>query len=129
MNAGYYCKGWTIEYNLVTDGFQTNQSMAESCDQANQHIVVTMSTPGEMNLYADGTLVASLPLSETELPPSPTFYVGKSFAETDSQFTGSISEFRIWAGAMSPVEVAQYFAEDTCWSAMHSYVFMCLCAS
>ena len=92
------------------DGFQNNQSITESCNQVNQHIVVTMSTPGEMNLYADGTLVASLPLSETELPPSPAFHVGKSFAETDSQFTGSISEFRICAGVMSPIEVAKYFA-------------------
>ena len=46
VNTGYYCKGWTIKYSLAMDGFQNNQSIAKSCDQTNQHIVVTMPPLG-----------------------------------------------------------------------------------
>ena len=78
--------------------------------QVNMHVVLTMSTGDYARLYINGVLQESTPAVVSPIPPPTVFYIGKSFVSTDPRFVGSVSEFRVWGGALSATDIAaRYF--------------------
>jgi hypothetical protein len=77
--------------------------------QTNVHIVAVLNPPaGSMALFIDGLLAcqansATAPLSTVH---DVTNFLGRSLSSWDPSLNGSIDEFRIWAGALSPLDVA-----------------------
>jgi len=86
-----------------------------------KHIAVTGSG-GERKLYIDGFPVATLDngpaIAPREMEPiSPQSWIGKSRFDSDSGFSGSIDEFRIYSRVLTASEI-----EDLAWPKMdYSY--------
>ena len=79
------------------------------------HLALTISATGEVNAWIDGTQIAAQPPNLTgdgdDLSTLPSAYerIGAS-AWGDAGMQGSVNEFRIWDGVLTPTEVADNFA-------------------
>ncbi len=61
------------------------------------------------SLYVNGALVAvntNMTLTPADIGPTVNDWLGRSQYATDAAFDGTIDEFRIWNGALSPLQVA-----------------------
>ena len=85
-------------------------SSASFDNQVNMHVVITASVGDYARLYVNGLLKGSTPGVVTQMPPSSTFYIGKSFSPYDPGLIGSVNEFRIWDGAMSAADIASRYS-------------------
>jgi hypothetical protein len=78
-------------------------------NQTNLHIVAVANPPsGFLGIYANGVLIGQKSGATTPLSPGPdqVSYVGKSIYPADPYLIGSIDEFRIYDGALSPDRIA-----------------------
>jgi hypothetical protein len=78
-------------------------------NQTNLHIVAVANPPSSfLGIYANGVLIGQNTSASTPLSPAPDqlSYVGKSLYPADPFLIGSISEFRIYEGALSPDRIA-----------------------
>ena len=78
-------------------------------NRTNLHIVAVADPPsGFLGVYANGVLIGQNSNATTPLSPAPDqlSYVGKSLYPVDPFLIGSIEEFRIYEGALSPDRIA-----------------------
>ena len=87
-------------------------SSAIGFDSQNLHLVMTLSVEGYARLYINGTLAI---IASYALPaiPTPTFFSVGRWSTTDQYMIGSVHEFRIWKGVLSPAEVLSNFFSGT----------------
>ena len=89
---------------------QTSASLAAFDSQTNMHIVLTAAPGAPARLYKNGDLITTTPVAIPAFIPPEMFYVGNSPAtSTDTGFKGSIKEFRIWGGILSPSDVSRHY--------------------
>ncbi|HZR16605.1 MAG TPA: LamG-like jellyroll fold domain-containing protein [Verrucomicrobiae bacterium] len=77
--------------------------------QTNVHIVVVADPPsGFLGIYTNGVLIGQSSQATTPLSPAPDqlSYVGKSIYPADPYLIGSIDEFRVYEGALTPDRIA-----------------------
>lgn len=78
-------------------------------NRTNLHIVAVANPPsGFLGVYANGFLIGQSTSATTPLSPAPDqlSYVGKSLYPADPYLLGSIDEFRVYEGALSPDRIA-----------------------
>jgi len=78
-------------------------------NRTNLHIVaVANPASGFLGVYANGFLIGQSTSATTPLSPTPDqlSYVGKSLYAADPYLIGSIDEFRVYEGALSPDRIA-----------------------
>ena len=78
-------------------------------NQTNLHIVAVANPPaGFLGIYANGVLIGQNNNTTAPLSPTPDqlSYVGKSLYPADPYLIGSVDEFRIYDGALSPDRIA-----------------------
>jgi len=78
-------------------------------NQTKLHIVAVANPPsGFLSVYANGFLIGQSSSATTPLSPTPDqlSYVGKSLYVADPYLIGSIDEFRVYEGALSPDRIA-----------------------
>ena len=71
------------------------------------HIAVTEDGSGNANIYIDGVLVASGPVSVPGNVDRSYAYIGKSLYSADQYFNGSMDDIRIWDVARTQTEIRQ----------------------
>lgn len=95
----------------ITENFGGGRTLGWSHAWSNMtaHITCVVDPPsGTISIYRDGVLEvaeydASSPLSNV---PTNYAFIGRSFYDADPYLQASIDEFRIYSGALSPVQVA-----------------------
>ncbi|HTL59558.1 MAG TPA: LamG-like jellyroll fold domain-containing protein [Candidatus Limnocylindrales bacterium] len=78
-------------------------------NQTNLHIVAVLNPPsGFLGIYANGVLIGRTGNATTPLSPAldQLSYVGRSLYPADPYLIGTINEFRIYDGALSPDRIA-----------------------
>ena len=93
--------------------FQGSGSTASFDAQKNMHLVLTVAPGDRGRLYKNGELVAVTASAIAAFIPPAIFHVGNNFAVSPSDygFQGSIKEFRIWGGILSPSDVSGNFLQ------------------
>jgi len=65
-----------------------------------------------MNLYVDGMLMDSIPVSiDLSVVDNVYSYLGRSLYNTDPYLEGSIDEFRIYSSALTPGQIAEHYID------------------
>jgi hypothetical protein len=77
------------------------------------HVAATVDDQGNGALYWDGQLVASGMLAVPPVAARANQYVGRSNWGSDSAFTGSLDEVKIWSGARTAAEIQQDMSQIT----------------
>ena len=91
-------------------GYCHNSTSSSFDDQSNLHLVVTVALGDFVQLFVDGQLVGRAPISDTILPTSLGLYLGSS-QKCIAALNGSINEFRVWDGVLSPAEIRRHTAQ------------------
>ena len=87
-------------------------SSASFSSQTHMHIVLTVAPGAPARLYKNGILIATTSVAIPAFVPPEMFYVGNNAGSTiDYGFQGSIKEFRIWGGILSPSDVSTHFLQ------------------
>ena len=104
FDLGYFASG----INLI------GASTASFDDQTNMHLVLTVAPGDRGRLYKNGELVAVTARTIAAFIPPAIFHVGNNAGSpNDYGFQGSIKEFRIWEGILSPSDVSTHFIEGS----------------
>lgn len=80
-----------------------------SLEGFNGHLAVVLDGPNnQMAIYANGALAASGPMNSKQLANlrDVKCWIGRSLYAADAGLSGSIDEFRIYAGALSAADIA-----------------------
>lgn len=100
-----------LNFSTGTSGVYANNPGGLN-GQTNVHVTIVVDPSGNRMFYYNGTAVASNPgVNGGSVPPlsaiSDTFcLIGKSLYDIDALLEGSIDEFRIYQGAITPSQVA-----------------------
>lgn len=99
--------------NVMKQYFPPDQTVQETGTltsfntQTDLYVALTISSACSAALYVNGTYIST---TSAPYPLQPTnFYIGKSFNVSDRGFIGSVNEFRIWSGILTPSQIAQNF--------------------
>lgn len=77
--------------------------------QIDLYVAITCSAGNNSLMYLNGTFANT---SNTPSPLQPQyFYIGKSLYSDDSGLIGSVNEFRIWGGILSPSQILTHFQQ------------------
>ena len=76
--------------------------------QTNMHMVVTVTQGGYARIYLNGILAGTTTSVINPLPPAKVFVLGSFF---NANFVGSVDEFRIWGGVLSPADITARYRQ------------------
>ncbi|MHB8490605.1 MAG: LamG domain-containing protein [Solirubrobacteraceae bacterium] len=82
-------------------------SSVSLADSKWHHVVAVRTAAGTVNLYLDGTLVASASAASASVPTGGTCYVGSSIA--GFQFGGTLDEVAVYSSALTAAQVAAHY--------------------
>ena len=104
--------GGNAQMTMFKPGTGSDVVVSTNLDDAPEMQVVGVYTGNYEDLYFNGTLVGHT--SPVNLAPSDindaNSWIGRSMFNADPYFTGSVDEFRIYQGALTPSQIASDFA-------------------
>jgi hypothetical protein len=104
-------RGGNFDHWGITENFGGGQTLewARGWNNLSAHITCVVDPPDStISIYRDGVLEVANYAAGAALSSVPTNYgfIGRSFYDADPYLIGSIDEFRIYSGALSPAQVA-----------------------
>ncbi len=101
-----------LQLTMFNPGTGSDVALSTNLDNVSNLQIVGVYTAGSMSLYFNGALVGqnlavTLPVTANVDMNS---FIGKSMFNPDPYLTGSVDEFRIYQGALTPAEVASHYA-------------------